>query len=138
MSFLGFLKTAGKDFVKGLGFVVKDAPEITGLATLLFPASVAVTAPATLALTLLQRCILSIEQKYAASNAQSGTGAQKAADVLTLAGPAATHLLTQAGVPAVDDAYIGDLVKVMVGVLNLTAAKTTVTDAPAIPTLVGK
>jgi hypothetical protein len=134
--FVGFLETAGKAFEKGLGFVVKDAPELTGLATLVFgPGAVAVAAPATLALTLLQNSILLIEQKYAAQKQQDGTGTQKAADVITLAGPSAIALLNQAGVPAADNTFIGDLIKILVGLLNLklpsVTADETVKDAIA-------
>jgi hypothetical protein len=126
--FVGFLETVGKDFEKGLGFAVKEAPAIDALAAVIYPPSVAILAPTTAALNLLQNSILSIEQKYAAAGVQNGTGVQKTAEVLTLAGPAATSLLTEAGVPAVDDTYIGNIIKVMVGLLNM---KTPSTPAPA-------
>jgi hypothetical protein len=117
--FVGFLETAGKDFEKGLGFAVKEAPALTGLATLIFPPAAAIAAPATLALTLLQNSILLIEQKYAAQKMQDGTGVQKAADVITLAGPTAISLLNQAGIPEADNNFICDLIKILVGLLNL-------------------
>lgn len=123
--FIGFLETVGKDFLKGLGVAVKYAPSASALAAAIFPPSVAESAPATAALNLIQNSVISIEQKYAASNAQTGTGVQKAAEVLTLAGPAATSLLTQAGVPAVDDTYIGDVINAVVAVLNAKAAPAT-------------
>lgn len=119
-----FLEAAGKDFAKGLAFAVKEAPAVDKLAAVIFPSSVAVTAPATTALKLLQNSVVAIEQKYAASGVQSGTGEQKTAEVLALAGPAATSLLTAAGVPAVDDSYIGSIVDAIVGVLNVTPAAT--------------
>lgn len=134
---LGFLEAAGKDFAKGLDFAVKAAPAVDAVAATIYPQSVAVSAPVTLGLNLLQNSILAIEQKYAAAGVQNGTGTQKAAEVLTLAGPAATSLLTQGGVPAVDDSYIGNLIKVFVGLLNLKAPSTNA-PAPAIVTLVGK
>jgi len=117
--FVGFLETVGKGFMKGLGWATKEAPAVSGLAALLFPGSVAVSAPLTVGLNLLQNTILTIEQKYAASGVQSGTGAQKTAEVLALAAPAAASLLTQAGVPGVDEAYIGQLVSAIVGILNV-------------------
>jgi hypothetical protein len=130
--FVGFLETAGKDFEKGLGFVVKDAPELTGLAGMIFPGAAAIAAPATLALTLLQNTILLIEQKYAAQKQQNGTGAQKAADVVTVAGPSAIALLNQAGVPEADNTFIGDLITILVGLLNLKVPVTVAeTDAAA-------
>jgi hypothetical protein len=117
--FVGFLETVGKDFEKGLVVAVKAAPVVDGLANELWPASAAVTVPATLALNLLQNSILSIEQKYAAAKVQNGTGVQKAADVVALAGPTAISLLNQAGVPEVDDTYIQNLIKLLVDLLNL-------------------
>lgn len=128
--FLSFLKHVGQDFEKGLGIAVKVAPEVNALANIIFPASIAVTAPATAALNLIQNSVISIEQKYAASGIQSGTGLQKSAEVLSLAGPAATQLLTQAGVSNVTDDYISSIVTAVVGVLNAispTSTTTTVT-----------
>lgn len=119
--FVGFLETVGKDFEKGLVFAVKEAPVVDGIANDIWPASAAVTVPATLALNLLQNSILSIEQKYAAAKVQNGTGTQKAADVIALAGPTVISLLTQAGVPAVDDAYVQELITLLVDVMNLKA-----------------
>ena len=119
--FVGFLEAAGKDFEKGLAFVVKDAPELTGLAALLFPASVAVAPAVTTALTLLQNTVVAVEQKYASANAQSATGVQKASDVVTLAAPAAISLLTSAGVSGVDTSYVNNLVTAIVAILNVKA-----------------
>lgn len=124
--FLGFLEAAGKDFMKGLGWAVKEAPAVDRVANLIWPASVAVTVPVTLGLNLLQNGILAIEQKYAASGVQSGTGPQKAAEVLALAGPAASALFMHAGVPEVNDGLLGNLIKLLVDVLNVTAPVTAV------------
>jgi hypothetical protein len=117
--FIGFLETVGKDFEKGLTWAVAEAPAVDGLLSVIYPQSVAITTPATAAINLLQNSILTIEQKYAASGAASGTGAQKAAEVLSLAGPAATSLLTTAGVSGVTDSYISTLITAIVGILNV-------------------
>jgi hypothetical protein len=131
--FVGFLEAVGKDFMKGLAFAVKEAPAVDKLAAILWPGSVAVTAPATLALDLIQSSILAIEQKYAASGVQNGTGAQKAAEVLALAGPAAASLLTTAGVPAVDNSYIANVISAVVGVLNAHGPVAKADQAPTEP-----
>jgi hypothetical protein len=117
--FIGFLESAGRLFQKGLAFAVKEAPAVDALAALIYPPSVAVTGPATIALNLLQNSVLSIEQKYAASGVQNGTGAQKAAEVIALSGPAAVQLLTSAGLKDVDSVYVQNLITLLVGILNI-------------------
>jgi hypothetical protein len=119
--FESFLASAGKFFVKGLDFAVKEAPAASALAALIYPQSLAVSPAIVAALNLTQASVISIEQKYAASGAATGTGSQKAAEVLSLAGPAVTHLLTSAGVPAVNDAYVSNLITAIAGVLNAKA-----------------
>jgi hypothetical protein len=119
--FVGFLETAGKDFEKGLAFVVKEAPVVDPLIAVLFPSAAPVAAEATTAVNLIQNAVLEVEQKYAASGVQAGTGAQKSAEVLTLVGPAVTSLLTAAKIPA-SAAYIQSLVTAVVGVLNAQQA----------------
>jgi hypothetical protein len=59
-----------------------------------------------------------VEQKYAAAGAQSGTGAQKLADVMLLVGPVVTKLLTQAGIAA-STSYVQSLVSAVVAILNV-------------------
>lgn len=129
--FVSFLEAIGKDFEKGLTVAVKAAPTVDALANFIFPASVAITTPATLGLNLLQNSIISIEQKYAASGIHNGTGAQKTAEVLALSGPAATALLTQAGVPNVDTTYISNLINIIVAGLNLQPAVAVTSTATA-------
>jgi hypothetical protein len=133
--FIGFLETVGKLFQKGLTWAVAEAPAADALLNIIYPGSAVITGPATAAINLLQNSIITIEQKYAASGVQSGTGAQKAAEVLSLAGPAATSLLTTAGVSGVDDTYINNLITALVAVLNVkipaTAPATGVSTPPA-------
>lgn len=117
--FVSFLEAAGKDVEKSLAFAVKEAPTVDKLAAALWPPTIAISAPATAALNLIQNSVIAIEQKYAAAGVQSGTGAQKAAEVLTLAGPAATQLLTAAGVPASEEGYVEGVIDAVVGVLNV-------------------
>ena len=62
--------------------------------------------------------MLAVEQKYAASGIQSGTGTQKLAEVMTLAGAAVTTLLTQANIE-VSTAYVQSLISAVVAILNV-------------------
>ncbi len=62
-----------------------------------------------------------MEQKYAASGVQDGTGAAKLAEVVTLAGDAVTALLAKAGIAASPD-YVQSLVSAVVALLNVQPA----------------
>lgn len=120
MSFLSVLEEVGKDFEKGLKWAVAYAVPVEKLVALLFPqAAPAVNAVAD-ATTLIQNAVLLVEQKYAASGAQSGTGAQKLAEAMLLAGSAVTSLLQQADIAASSD-YVQSLISAVVGVLNVQA-----------------
>ena len=121
MSFIGVLEAIGKDFAKGLGWAVQYAVPVEKLVALLFPSAAPVAATVADATTLIQNAVLLVEQKYAASGVQSGTGAQKLAEVMTLASSAVTTLLTQAGLTA-NSAYIESLVSAVVAVLNVQPA----------------
>jgi hypothetical protein len=117
MSFVGVLEAVGKDFSKGLKWAVTYAVPVEKLVALLFPGAgpaVAILADAT---TLIQNSVLLVEQKYAASGVQSGTGTQKAAELMTLAGDAVTQLLSKAGIVATSD-YVQKLVSAVVAILN--------------------
>jgi hypothetical protein len=120
MSFLSVLEEVGKDFEKGLKWAVEYAVPVEKLVGLLFPqAAPAVNAVAD-ATTLIQNAVLLVEQKYAASGAQSGSGAQKLAEVALLAGDAVTSLLQEAGIATSSD-YVQGLISAVVGILNVQA-----------------
>lgn len=124
MSFLNVLEEVGKDFEKGLKWAVEYAVPVEKLVGLLFPqAAPAVNAVAD-ATSLIQGAVLLVEQKYAASGAQNGTGPQKLAEVMLLAGSAVTTLLQQAGILA-DNGYIESLVSAVVGILKVQAMPAT-------------
>jgi hypothetical protein len=118
MSFLSVLEEVGKDFEKGLKWAVEYAIPVEKLVVLLFPQA----APAVIAIadatTLIQGAVLLVEQKYAASGAQTGTGPQKLAEVMVLAGSAVISLLKGAGISA-SNSYVESLVSAVVGVLNV-------------------
>ena len=96
MSFLSVLEAIGKGFAKGLKWAVTYAVPVERLAALLFPSAAPVAREIADATTLIQNAVLLVEQKYAASGAQSGTGAQKLAEVLLLTEQAVTALLAKA------------------------------------------
>lgn len=125
--FESVLIVVGKDFEKGLTVAVKYLPEADVLAGFIFPAAVAPLTAATTTADLLQKAIVTVEQKYAASNAQTGSGAAKASEVLILTQGAVTTLLSDATVQAglskagiaVNPTYISNLVSAIVGFLNV-------------------
>jgi hypothetical protein len=121
MSFIGVLEAIGKDFAKGLKWALTYAVPVGNLVSLLFPAAAAVVAEVTSATSLIQNAVFAVEQKFAAAGAQSGTGAQKLAEVLTLAEDAVTALLKQAGITA-DTSYVTNLVNAVVAILNVQTA----------------
>jgi len=121
MSFIGVLEAVGKDFAKGLKWAVQYGLPVEKLVALLFPAAAPAATAIADATTLIQNAVLLVEQKYAASGVQSGTGAQKLAEVMTLAGDAVTLLLTQAGVTA-NSTYVQSLVSAVVAILNVQPA----------------
>jgi len=120
MTFTAVLTAIGKDFEKGLAWAVQYAVPAEKLVALIFPAAAPAAATLASATTLIQNAVLEVEQKYAASGVQSGTGTQKLAEVMTLAGSAVTALLTQANVEA-SAAYVQSLISAVVAILNVQA-----------------
>lgn len=150
MSFIGFLKAIGQDFMKGLGWVVKYLPPIEALAALLFPPAVAGLTEAQVTASILQQSIITVEQNYAAAGVQSKTGVQKEAAVLSLTAPAVKNLLAQPTIAAelsklgivVDDDYVQNLITAVVGFLNVQAPPPPVGPTPVVtanpPTTTGE
>jgi hypothetical protein len=118
MSFIGVLEAIGKGFAKGLKWALSYAIPVEKLLVLLFPAAAPVAAELIDATTLIQNAVLLVEQKYAASGAQSGTGADKLAEVLLLTEQAVTALLAKAGIEA-DSSYIAGIISAVVAILNV-------------------
>jgi hypothetical protein len=121
MSFIGVLETIGKGFEKGLKWALAYAIPVEKLLTLLFPAVSPVIAEVVDATTLIQNAILLVEQKYAASGVQSGTGAEKLAEVLLLTEQTVTSLLAKADIEA-DSSYIAGIISAVVAILNVQQA----------------
>lgn len=122
MSFISVLEKIGKEFAKGLTWAVTYAVPVEKLAALLFPSAAPALTAVVSATTLIQNAVLMVEQKYTAAGTASGTGPQKLAEVMQLAGDAVTSLLTAAGIKA-DTAYIQKLVSAVVSILNVQSAE---------------
>ena len=99
---------------------MKYAVPVEKLVALLFPAAAPEATTLADATTLIQNAVLLVEQKYAASGVQSGTGTQKLSEVMTLAGTAVTSLLSKAGI-ATDATYVQSLISAVVAILNVQA-----------------
>ena len=126
MSFVSVLETIGKGFAKGLKWAVEYAVPVERLVGLLFPASAPVANGLADATSLIQTAVLLVEQKYAASGVQSGTGAQKLAEVMLLTEQSVTALLAKAGITA-SSSYIASVVSAVVAILNVQSASGTTT-----------
>jgi hypothetical protein len=123
MSFLSVLEAVGTGFEKGLKWAVTYAVPVEKLVGLLFPAAAPVANEVADATSLIQTAVLLVEQKYAASGVQSGTGAQKLAEVLLLTESTVTALLAKAGI-TVDATYVANVVSAVVAILNVQQAQT--------------
>jgi hypothetical protein len=115
------LEAVGKGFEKGLKWALSYAIPVEKLLELLFPAASPVVAEVVDATTLIQNAILLVEQKYAASGVQSGTGAEKLAEVLLLTEQTVTSLLAKADIEA-DSSYIAGIISAVVAILNVQQA----------------
>jgi hypothetical protein len=128
MTFTGVLEAIGKGFEKGLKWALVYAVPAEKLVAILFPAAAPAATVLADATSLVQSAVLLVEQKYAAANAQHGTGSEKLAEVIQLTGPVVTQLLKQAGINA-DASYIQSLISAVVAILNVQQMPTT--SAPA-------
>ncbi|WP_260702985.1 hypothetical protein [Edaphobacter flagellatus] len=118
MSFISVLAAIGKGFEKGLKWAITYAVPVERLVALLFPAAAPAAAELADATALIQNAVLLVEQKYAASGIQSGTGPQKLAEVLVLTQQAVTALLAKGNIQA-DTTYIANIVSAVVAILNV-------------------
>jgi hypothetical protein len=118
MSFVSVMETIGKGFAKGLKWAVEYAVPVEKLVGLLFPAAAPVANEVADATSLIQTAVLLVEQKYAASGVQNGTGAQKLSEVMLLTEQSVAALLAKAGITA-DSTYISNVVSAVVAILNV-------------------
>ena len=130
MSFVSVMETIGKGFAKGLKWAVEYAVPVEKLAGLLFPAAAPIANEVADATSLIQTAVLLVEQKYAASGVQNGTGAQKLSEVMLLTEQAVTALLAKAGITA-DSSYIANVVSAVVAILNVQSGQSPAASATA-------
>jgi hypothetical protein len=109
--FVSFLEAVGKDFQKGLHFILPIAASSGEVAVSLFAPSLGPLFNSTV------NAVVLAEQKYAALGKQSGSGAQKLADVLQIAEPVVAQGLADAGQDH-DTAAVTNYVNGVVAVLN--------------------
>jgi hypothetical protein len=128
MSFTSVMETIGKGFAKGLKWAVEYAVPVEKLVGLLFPAAAPVANEVADATSLIQTAVLLVEQKYAASGVQNGTGAQKLGEVLLLTEQSVTALLAKAGITT-DSAFIENVISAVVAILNVQSAPATASAA---------
>jgi len=119
--FLSVMEVIGKDCLKALGEVEKYLPTAAALAAILFPGQTGTIAAVVTGTDLIQKAVVSVEQKMAAAGKTQGSGAQKLADVLSLTVPTVTQLFAQAGLK-VDQTYLTKVVNAVVAVLNVQAS----------------
>jgi hypothetical protein len=119
--FISFMEKVGQDIKIAWEEVVKYLPAVSTLAELLFPAQAAATAAVVNSLNLIQQAVVTVEQKFAAAGAATGTGAQKLAQVLSLVGPTVTQLLASEGLNY-DQTQVTGIINAVVAVLNVQAA----------------
>jgi hypothetical protein len=130
MSFMSVMETIGKGFAKGLRWAVEYAVPVEKLVGILFPAAAPVANEVADATSLIQTAVLLVEQKYAASGVESGTGSQKLGEVLLLTEQSVTTLLAKAGIKA-DSTFIEGVISAVVAILNVQGATATTTAAAA-------
>lgn len=115
--FVSILETIGRDFKKGLDAILPWAKTAGAVAVQVFAPELGPMFNMTVAAVALA------EQKYAALGKQSGSGKQKLADVLQIAGPVIAQGLADAG-KANDDAAVQNYINAVVSVLNAAPATT--------------
>jgi|ERR1039458_6487668 hypothetical protein len=113
--FVTFLEAVGKDFAKGLHFILPYAATSGEVAVAAFAPSLGPLFNSTVSAVVLA------EQKAAALKTQSGTGAQKLADVVQLMGPVIAQSLADAG-KANDQTAVAGYINSVVSVLNSAPA----------------
>jgi hypothetical protein len=119
--FVSVMEKIGKDVLVGWHDVVKYLPEASLLATLLFPGAAGTTTAVVGSINLIQQAVATVEQKFAAQGAPTGTGAQKLAQVTAIVGPAVTALLAQEKIE-LNTTQLNGIVNAVVAVLNVQPA----------------
>lgn len=131
--FISILKHVDSDAAKVLVVVEHYLPEAETLADLLFPQfAPEINAGANAFVNvadLIQKAVVEVEQKASALPAGL-TGAQKAADVMSMISAAVIALLSQEKVAA-DTSYVQSLINAVVAILNVPTAPVVAVPAKA-------
>lgn len=123
--FISFLEAVGKDFKKGLDYILPWAEGAGEVAVKIFAPSLGPLFNQTVS------AIVTAEQNAAAMGKQSGTGAKKLSDVLQLMGPLIAQGLADAGKTA-DDAAVQAYINAVVLVLNAAPAPVATGSVPTV------
>ena len=115
------METIGKDILKAWGEVIKYLPPVATLAALIFPGAAGATVGVVNAIDLVQQAVATVEQKFKAAGAPSGSGPQKLAQVIAIVGPTVTQLLAAEGIH-IDAPQLNNIINAVVAVLNVQAA----------------
>src|SRR6266567_3151048 len=109
--FFNFLETVGRDFKKGLDFVLPIAETAGEVAVTIFAPALGPLFNQTVT------AVITAEQASVAAAQQRNTGPQKAAAVASLMGPLIKQAFTDAGKPA-DDTVVQKYIDSVVMILN--------------------
>lgn len=116
MSFKSFLQKVGEDFKKGLDAILPYAETAGKVAVATFAPQFGPAFNATVSVVSM------VEQKYAALGKQSGTGASKLSDALTIGEPLIAQALADAG-KSHDTASVTKYINEVVDILNAVPAQ---------------
>lgn len=122
--FESVMEKVGHDVEVVFEDVVKYLPDAAAIASLLFPQAAGEIAVGVSSVDLIQKAVVTVEQKFAATGKVSGTGAQKLAHVVSIVSPTVTQLLIQEKVPDVNSKLIANITNAVVAILNVTPPKT--------------
>lgn len=117
MSLGSFLSHIGADFKNGLKKLYPVIVKVTQVAQAAAPEIAILNPLIGMAFTTTVGVVASVEQKFAAMGAQSGTGPQKLADATTILTPLLSQVLADAGQSA-DMASIQKYINAVVAFLN--------------------
>jgi hypothetical protein len=110
--------------------VVKYLPAASALASLIFPAQSGGIPGVVHSVDLIQQAVATVEQKFVAAGAPSGSGPQKLAQVLTMVSPVVTKLLAAEGIDY-NQTQITKIINAVCAVMDAIPAPATATPAPA-------
>lgn len=113
--FLSFLEMVGRDFQKGINYILPFAETAGSVAVSIFFPALGPAYNSTVA------AVAMAEQKYTALGKQSGSGPQKLADVLSIVRPVVAQALADAGKSSTDNDVI-NYINSVVNILNAIPA----------------